>query len=182
LKQGLQGKNSVYDGNMDGISDSRQGTVASCHTNDRQHYVTIACSDPISGTAAVGKPSATDFPTGVKFLYGFFEFTIHVLNPGDATKMTLYLPIGVTPTTYYRYGPTPDDPTDHWHEFMYDSQTLTGAEINGNVVTLHFVDGQRGDDDLTTNATIIDQGGPWFDSTGTTPFSSGGKCFISSLR
>jgi hypothetical protein len=140
----------------------------------------MAFSDPISGTAAVDKPSATDFPSDVKFPYGFFEFTIHVLNPGDATKMTLYLPIGVNPTTYYKYGPTPDDPTDHWYEFMYNSQTLTGAEINGNVVTLYFVDGQWGDDDLTANASIIDQGGPGFSSSsmaGSTSSGDGG-CFI----
>ena len=42
--------------------------------------------------------------------------------------------------------------------FTYDGQT--GAEINGNLVTLHFVDGQRGDDDLTPDGKIIDQGGP----------------------
>ena len=113
------------------------------------------------------------------FPYGFFEFAIHVFNPGDATKMTLYLPVGANPITYYKYGPTPDDPTDHWYEFLYDAQTLTGAEINGNVVTLHFVDGQRGDDDLTANGTIIDQGGPGITSTSTTSSAGGNSgCFI----
>jgi hypothetical protein len=73
--------------------------------------------------------------------------------------MIIYLPVDATPTTYYKYGPTPNDPTDHWYEFMYDDQTLTGAEISGNVVTLHFVDGERGDDDLSANGTIVDQGG-----------------------
>jgi hypothetical protein len=38
--------------------------------------------------------------------------------------------------------------------------TQTGAEINGNVITLHFVDGLRGDDDLTANGVIVDVGGP----------------------
>jgi hypothetical protein len=164
VEQGPQGNNPTYDGNRDGIPDSQQGNVVSCHTHDRQHYVTMACSEPIGDAAAVDKPTAADLPSGVEFPYGFFEFTIHVLNPG-----------------YYKYGPTPNDPTNHWYEFMYDAQTQTGAEINGNVITLHFVDGQWGDDGLTANSTIIDQGGPGFTSTSTTsaPSSSGsGGCFI----
>jgi hypothetical protein len=135
IEQGHQGKDPKYDGNKDGIPDSKQGNVVSCHTHDRQHYVTMACSKPISDVAAVDKPPSADPPSGVEFPYGFFEFTIHVLNPGDATKMTLYLPVGANPTTYYKYGPTPNDPTNHWYEFMYDAQTQTGAEINGNVIT-----------------------------------------------
>ena len=41
---------------------------------------------------------------------------------------------------------TPDNITPHWYEFMYDNQT--GAIINGNTITLHFVDGLRGDDSI----------------------------------
>jgi hypothetical protein len=181
VEQSHQGNDPKYDGNKDGIPDSQQGNVVSCHTHDRQHYVTMACSEPITDAAAVDKPPSADPPYGVEFPYGFFEFTIHVLNPGDATKMVIYLPVGANPTTYYKYGPTPNDPTNHWYEFMYDAQTQTGAEINGNVITLHFVDGQWGDDDLTANSTIVDQGGPGFTSTSTTstPSSSGsGGCFI----
>jgi hypothetical protein len=90
--------------------------------------------------------------------------------------MVIYLPDGANPTTYYKYGPTPNDPTNHWYEFMHDAQTQTGAEINGNVITLYFVDGQWGDDDLIANGKIIDQGGPGFTSasTSSTPSSSGG--------
>jgi len=179
VEQGPQGSDPNYDGNKDGMSDSHQGNVASCHTHDRKHYVTMACSEPMSGAAAVEKPAAAGSPSAVEFPYGFFEFAIHVLNPGDTTKMIIHLPVDAKPNTYYKYGPTPTEPTDHWYEFMYDDQTLTGAEISGNVVTLHFVDGQRGDDDLTANGTIVDQGGPGVTSTSTTSSSSGGGgCFI----
>jgi hypothetical protein len=179
VEQGPQGSDPNYDGNKDGMPDSQQGNVASCHTHDRKHYVTMACSEPISDAAAVEKPAAAGSPSGVEFPYGFFEFAINVLNPGDTTKMIIYLPVDANPTTYYKYGPTPDDPTNHWYEFMYDDQTLTGAEISGNVVTLHFVDGERGDDDLSANGTIVDQGGPGITSTSTSSSSSGGGgCFI----
>src|SRR4051794_8848193 len=35
----------------------------------------------------------------------------------------------------------------------------TGATINGNQITLKFVDGQRGDSDLQNNGSISDPGG-----------------------
>jgi len=67
-------------------------------------------------------------------------------------------PIDLTGFVYRKYGPTPDNPSPHWYDFMYDG--TTGAEINGNEVTLHFVDGLRGDEDITVNDIIVDQGGP----------------------
>jgi hypothetical protein len=67
-------------------------------------------------------------------------------------------PIDMTGFIYRKYGPTPDNNTPHWYDFMYDGQT--GAVINGNCITLNFVDGQRGDDDLLANGLIVDQGGP----------------------
>ena len=73
-------------------------------------------------------------------------------------KIFLNLPPGTVVDTYWKYGPTPDDPTPHWYEFLFDG--TTGAVIDGNVITLHFVDGQRGDDDLTANGVIVDPGAP----------------------
>jgi hypothetical protein len=41
---------------------------------------------------------------------------------------------------------------------MYDG--TTGAVINGNEITLHLVDGKRGDHDLTANGEIVEPGAP----------------------
>jgi hypothetical protein len=71
--------------------------------------------------------------------------------------MTIYLD-GPPPQTYYKYGRTPDNQTDHWYEFAYNGQT--GAEVLGNTMVLHFVDGRRGDHDLEENGRIVDPGGP----------------------
>ena len=57
-----------------------------------------------------------------------------------------------------KYGPTLEDGTDHWYEFLYDG--ATGAEILSDRIVLHFVDGERGDHDLAANGSILDPGGP----------------------
>ncbi|MFC1766679.1 PKD domain-containing protein, partial [Planctomycetota bacterium] len=63
-----------------------------------------------------------------------------------------------SPSSRQNFLRTPSDPTDHWYMFDYDGET--GAEINGNKIVLHFVDGKRGDDDLTENGTVVEPGAP----------------------
>ena len=180
-EQGSDGTDTTYDGNNDNIPDSQQDNVASGHTYDGQNYVTVAVPDPatLSDAEAVDNPSSADSPSGVEFTYGFFTFTVNNAGAGGTATATLYLPAGATPDTYFKYGPTPTNQTDHWYEFLYDGET--GAEIDNNVITLHFVDGKRGDDDLDdTNGIIVDQGGPGFTTTPPPPPSGGGGggCFI----
>jgi hypothetical protein len=62
------------------------------------------------------------------------------------------------PNRYYAYGPTPENPTNHWYDFSFDG--VTGAEMAGAKIRLHFVDGRRGDHDLTVNNIISHQGAP----------------------
>ena len=152
--------NNTYDGNGDGIPDYQQPNVASMNTFSGLDLVTLASPNgtTLANAQAKDNPSPGDSPSGVTFPYGFFDFTVNGLTPGGATTVTLYLPAGAAPNTYYKYGPTPGNTAPHWYEFLYDGQT--GAVIVGNVITLHFVDGLRGDDDLTVDGIIIDQGGP----------------------
>jgi len=98
-------------------------------------------------------------PAGMTFPHGFFSFTIKNLTAGQSVTVSIVLPSDLPANAeYWKYGSTPDNPTDHWYEFMYDGQT--GAEINGDLVTLHFVDGLRGDDNPIPDGKIVDQGGP----------------------
>ncbi|MEJ2143702.1 MAG: right-handed parallel beta-helix repeat-containing protein, partial [Acidobacteriota bacterium] len=80
------------------------------------------------------------------------------LAPGSAVTLTVNLADGVEATTWYNFGPTPDDPTEHWYEFLFDG--TTGAEILEDRILLHFLDGARGDHDLAANGTIETFGGP----------------------
>ena len=191
-EQGPDRNNPNYDGNGDGIADYLQGNVASFHTYNNQNYITIVSPSgtSIRNCKAVNIPSTSNPPQNVDFTHGFFGFSIDGVDPGDAVAATMYFPAGETFNTYYKYGPTPDNPINHWYEFLHNGQT--GANMNGNIVTLHFVDGLRGDDDLTTNGTISDIGAPgvMIDSgdsgdSGRPVVSSsgggGGGCFISTV-
>ncbi len=159
-ESGPTGLDPNYDGNGDGLPDSQQANVTSLPTFNGLDYVTLAAANEttLANILAKTNPSPGDSPAGMTFPYGFFDFTINGVTLGGATTLTLFLPSGAAPNTYYKFGATPDNPTPHWYEFLYDGQT--GAVIMGNVIALHFVDGLRGDDDLTADGIIIDQGGP----------------------
>ena len=146
------------DGNSDGTPDSDQADVASLpDINDQYVTVAITSSLPTTTTATLstvttsappaGAPSGVDFPIGmVGFkLLGVTTTTVEII-PASAVVFG----------TYYKFGPEPGDATDHWYEFPFDG--TTGAEILADRVVLHFVDGLRGDHDLTVNGEILDPG------------------------
>ena len=147
------------DGNRDGILDSLQSNVTSKLIYSTNKYVTF--ETPV-GTSINSFENLVDplnnYPNDVQFSYGFFSFILKGISTGDSTSVTFYFPSDTKFNTYYKYGPTPDDQIENWYEFIYDNSV--GAEINGNIITLHFVDGEKGDDDLTKNGIIIDMGGP----------------------
>lgn len=91
-------------------------------------------------------------PSGYTFPQGLFDFTIGGCVAGSTITMTLTFPQPVTNAVYRKYGPTTAVPTPHWYQLP--------ASIVGNTVTFSITDGGFGDDDLTQNGSIADQGGP----------------------
>jgi len=77
-------------------------------------------------------------------------------TPGSTTIVTIWLPEGVNPVSYFGYGPTADNATPHWYDFLYDG--ATGAEIADGKIILHLKDGARGDNDLTADGEIVHEG------------------------
>lgn len=178
------------DGNEDGVLDSQQGNVTSFKTYDGQNYVTLESmgGTTLTNCEAVNNPSQGDTPTDVDFPYGFFSFTINGVPVNGAVDVVLNLHGGAVPDTYWKYGSTPTNQVDHWYEFLNNGNT--GAEINVSEVTLLFVNGERGDDDIDSgNNRIVDVGGPGV--TKTTPTSvqpssdtgggGGGGCFVTTV-
>jgi hypothetical protein len=148
------------DGNNDGMPDSPQNNLSYLVLDNSTNYVAMETprGTSIKNFKAVVDPPNSNYPSDVEYPYGFFSFAVEGIGVGGSTLVTLYFPSGYTFNTYYRYGPTPDNPFNHWYEFVFDGRT--GAEINENIITLNFVDGMRGDDDLTENGIIVDLGGP----------------------
>ncbi len=72
--------------------------------------------------------------------------------------------------TYYKFGPTPDNPVPHCHEFLFDGTTGTEFLVD-NTVVLHLVDGLRGNNNLTANGVIVEPGGPALTVQNTLPGS-----------
>jgi hypothetical protein len=113
-----------------------------------------------------------------QYIAGILTFTTTgTMSPAGRT-ITLFHGSTTAPNHYYAYGKTPDDPTDHWYDFMFDG--TTGAEIVGDRIVLHFVDGQRGDDDLAVNNSIDHTGAPVLIAEPTPPGKISG-CTIAAM-
>jgi hypothetical protein len=85
-----------------------------------------------------------------------FAFTTTGCTPGSTITMTITYPAALAPGTHYwKYGPRPGPIATGWY--------VLPATIAGNTATFSITDGGLGDDDLTANGTIVDQGGPGFD-------------------
>ena len=171
------------DANDDSIPDSLQARVASLTVDGGSDYVTLVAEEGtlLRQCRSGDNPSPDNAPADVDFSLGFLGFAVSGLTASD-TVVTLHLPEGVTPDTYYNYGSTPDDGEAHWYEFVHDG--TTGAEISGNTVSLHFSDGQRGDDIPAADTLIVTFGGAGI-REGTSGGSSGGGgswCFISTIK
>ena len=159
---------NLGDGDNDGTLDSIQEHVTSLPNAVTGTYVTVASppSTVLTEVRAVSNPHPATAPAGVSFPFGFVTFGVGGVELGGRTEVELIVHEGPVPNTYYKYGPTPDDPNPHWYEFLYDpvaclaGTDCTGAEINGNTITLHFEDGGRGDSDLLSNQRILDPGAP----------------------
>ncbi len=159
-EQGPQGDDPDYDGNGDGIPDGEQANVASLHSQDGAYYVTLAspAGTRLEGVQAVANPSPGDAPAEAGFPAGFYRFRVTCMGAGAATQVEIVLPAGSAPDGYYKYGATPDAPDPHWYAFDHDG--TTGAVIEGDRITLHLVDGGQGDDDLSADGSISDDGAP----------------------
>ena len=160
-----------FDGNNDGTPDSEQPNVISLQPpSGNQEDILTFLSEPGSNfknAEITDNPAKDDLNNpenkGVNFPVDFFNFELELegQTPGTATTVNLSLPQDQNYNTFWKYGKTPDNNTDHWYEFLYDGETGaqffdTNNDGKADQVTLHFVDGKRGDADLTANGIIVD--------------------------
>lgn len=136
-----------------GPSATGSGTIgASFTTTDATcAYGTTQFIAPPPGSPPVPPTS----PGSVVFPHGLFDFTVIACAPGATVNLTITYPTPLPPgTLYWKYGPEPGNAVPHWY--------VMPSTIAGNTATFSITDGGQGDDDLTANGTIVDQGGPGF--------------------
>ena len=54
---------------------------------------------------------------------GIYVFTDEGLDPGQLLEIGVILPAGIIPGSYNIFGPTADNPLNHWFEFDFDGDT-----------------------------------------------------------
>lgn len=171
------------DGNGDGTADRDQTNVASILTSlggsatfsadATMKFDSVGTIDKNTALSWL-KTFASPPNQSVYFNNGMFRFLMTGTMGTVEHVVKLYDGATTRPTHYYAYGKTPDNQTDHWYDFSYDSATGTGAEIVGNKIILHFVDNQRGDEDPTVNSIIHTGGQAVVTSIASTDAQSGG--------
>ncbi|MES1933746.1 VBCS repeat-containing protein [Salinisphaera shabanensis T35B1] len=119
-------------------------------------------------------PEGIDGPEGIDFPNGFFSFNIVGLNPGESVRVSLILPEGSTPDTFYKFQ------NGGSFEFLENAQGTEGALIAGNTITLTLIDGGLGDADGEANGTIEDPGAPGVSASNevSSRVGSGGGCVL----
>ena len=149
------------DKNNDGVPDDQQDNVETIQVEDGSLTVETG-----NGTTIINFTSAVNLinqsplpPANLRFLGIFFGFEITNVQVGGSTQARLIFENPFDFDVYYKFGSTPTNPVPHWYEFNYDGETGARRLANGEII-LHFVDGKRGDNDLTANGRIVDPGGP----------------------
>jgi hypothetical protein len=136
--------------NHGGTAASRP-SIASLPTAVGGDFVTLDAGEHrLRGVRGLTPPASTAphiFPDGL------FEFTIEGVTPGGSATFELTLPSAARPGRYVKWDPA----TGQVADFSFDG--TTGAVFDDNVVTLHLVDGGRGDADGVANGVIVDPGG-----------------------
>ncbi|HSR51915.1 MAG TPA: choice-of-anchor U domain-containing protein [Acidobacteriota bacterium] len=157
------------DGNGDGTPDRNQRNVSTLRSV-KGDLLTLEAPPGVdlSDVAAQQPPPLDPELEGVELPSGLLGFSASGLAPGQSVALTLWMHTTTAqPDSYFQYGPTPQDPSSHWYEFLFDGDT--GAEVFNDRVVLHFRDGGRGDADRSANGVILDPGGPAVDGRTSPP-------------
>ena len=144
------------DGNGDNLPDANQMSVASLPLLEGG-YLTLAALPSQSLRSVISTSTPALQPNShLSFPHGSWSFGFSPVIAGTSS-ISIFVTGNAVAPNYYNFGPTPNNPAPHWYDFSFDGST--GAQILADRVILHFMDGQRGDHDLTTNGVIATEGG-----------------------
>jgi|GEM_PF-749331 len=131
------------------VSSNQQGDPVTIRAATSGQFITLE-----SPGHRIVDVQAFNAPTrSVNLPLGLIGFKVLDVTPGGSATVTMTLPQDDPVSTYYKQDPA----TGVLTPFNYDGST--GAEIHGNAITLHFVQGGRGDTSRVAGV-IDDPGGP----------------------
>ncbi len=153
--------NNAGDGNGDGTQDDVQTNVASLPDGNGD-YLTLETVNPELELGGVHESNgnrlfvrASPVPlSNFNFPSGFLEFSVSNVIPGGSADVMLTLPVATPADRLFALGPDTGSLAEHWYEFTDDAATGTGMQQSMNTMTLHLVDGGRGDRDRRKNGII----------------------------
>jgi len=136
------------------FSTTPSGTSVDSSTGKGEVYLDSSAGT-LENFIAISPDDMPAMPASLNPVYGFFSFNITGISGGQSVNILLAFPDNVpTGTEYWKYGPTPDDITPHWY------QIPVSDDDGDRIIVVTLTDGGIGDDDLTANSMIIDDGGP----------------------
>jgi len=136
------------------FSATPSGTPVESATGKGKVYLDSS-TGTIENLAAISPDDMPDVPESLNPVYGFFSFEITGISSGESVNIPLAFPENMPAgTEYWKYGPTSDDSTPHWY------QIPVSDDDGDRIIAITLTDGGIGDDDLTVNGVIVDDGGP----------------------
>jgi len=176
------------DGNYDNVKDSEQSNVLSIDTNNNR-YMTMVMAEAlsVSNFTVVDYENLISPPENIQTVFDYKLNNLPIVPPGEpnVVDVGLFLHPGNVPSTFYIYGPTRSNTNPHWYEFGWDGftgaqiygdviyETPQGVKVNKSLVKVVFIDGARGDSDLSVNGRISVNGALTTGNTNTESDSSG---------
>ncbi|MGB8216492.1 MAG: LamG-like jellyroll fold domain-containing protein [Candidatus Methanoperedens sp.] len=126
--------------------------------NGSGKFFIVSSSGKISSASSLNSLSVLDKPSS-EFPFGVIAFNISGLSNGQTVDVTITLPQNLpTNSIYWKFGKTADNQIPHWYQIPF------GSNNGDNIITIQLQDGGIGDDDLTANGIIVDNGGPSIDN------------------
>ena len=173
-----------YPGNLVSFNGSVSPGVSHTVTGGGTTFIGPTVAPGVTGTVTLsgGGPSCillnpafiaapVSPPPGISFPFGLFDFSTAGCTIGGTIAVQIIysqpLPAG---TQYWKFGPTPGN-SPHWY-------LMPGAMVSGTTINFEIQDGRVGDDDLTANGAIVDQGGPGVPTMGIPTSNSPGLALL----
>jgi hypothetical protein len=142
------------------LAPTAAGELVNLFTPSGHHVALQSSSGTTLANVSVTNTPPGNPPASAQFPLGYFRFDVRGVAVGGAATVRVLLPSDAPAVNeYWKFGPTPGDPSQHWYRFV---TSAPAADEFPGVIVLPLVDGGSGDSDRAADGVIVDPGGPAF--------------------